>query len=122
MVRWIVDHPTIVSLLWLLLFSGPLYMCFRRSPNIPDIRYSEFFVAMVYTNNMMSIYQCASGILCLGDSTQIISMALSIIPLKQLSGYSYWRTFFKLVWAMALLVLPFLLLLGLIGGLIAVFS
>ena len=118
-VKWVVDHPTIVSLLWLLVFSGPLYWRFRRCPNIPDIRYSEFFVAMVYTNNMMSIYQCSCGILCLGDSSQVIAMALSIIPLKQLSGYSYWRTFFKIVGALALLVIPFILLMGLFGGLIA---
>ena len=119
--KWIVDHPTIVSLLWLVVFSLPLYRCFRHCPNIPDIRYSEFFVAMVYTTNMMSIYQCACGLLCLGDSSQVLVMVLSIIPLKQLSGYSYRRTFFKIVWAFMLLIVPFIFIAGLIGGLIAVF-
>lgn len=114
--EWITDHPTIVQLLWLLVFSGPLYLFFRRSPNIPDIRYSEFFVAMVYTTNMVSIYQCASGILCLGEGIEIEVYVLTLIPLKQLSGYSYKRTLGNVIMALALLTLAFILLCGFIVG------
>lgn len=118
--KWITDHPTIVQLLWLLVFSGPLYLFFHRSPNIPDIRYSEFFVAMVYTTNMVSIYQCIIEILCLDEGNEIMAYVLTLIPLKQLSGYSYKRTLGNVIMALVLLILAFILLCGLVVGSIAV--
>ena len=114
-VKWSNDHPTAVSLLWLLVFSGPLYLFFRRSPNYRDIRYPEFFVAMVYTTNMMSVYTIVCGLFCLGNSTQAACMLLSIIPLKQLSGYSYRRTLINIVTAFVLLIVTIVFLSVLFG-------
>ena len=39
-----------------LLFSGPFYLMFRHSPAIPDLRFSECFVAIVYITNMLLIF------------------------------------------------------------------
>ena len=49
-------NPAIFALLTLMMFSLPLYLFLRHSPNIPDMRYSEFAVALVYTSNAYSIY------------------------------------------------------------------
>jgi hypothetical protein len=104
------NHQTIILLLWLLIFSAPLYLFFRRCPNIPDIRYSEFFVAMVYTTNMMTILSIVFGLFCLGTQTELLSYILSLVPLKQLSGYSYKRTTFYVIAAFTLLIITVILI------------
>lgn len=108
--RWIFDHQTFFLFVWLLVLSGPLYLFFRRSPAIPDIRYSEFFVAMVYTTNMMSIVSVVGSFLCLNAyGWDGLCALLSIIPLKQLSGYSYRRTLLHIALAFSVLMLAIFL-------------
>ena len=55
--------PAIFWLVLLSVFSVPLYVLFRKSRNIPDLRFSELLVALVYTYDMMLIYQMAIGFL-----------------------------------------------------------
>ena len=93
--RWVNNHMTIVLLVLLLLFSGPLYFFFRHSPNIPDMRYSEFFVAIIYFSNMSNIYSIVASFFCMNIFYQSLLPVVAIIPLKQLSGYSYWQTIWK---------------------------
>lgn len=107
--EWIENHQTVFQLLWLLLFSVPLYLFFRHSPAIPDIRYSEFFVAMVYTSNLLFIASIACGLLCLSVGIEMLCYLLTIIPLKQLSGYSYKRTITNIILALVLLFVVSLL-------------
>lgn len=113
-VVWMTNHQTIVLLLWLLLFSGPLYLFFRHCPAIPDLRYSEFFVAMVYTNNMMTVFSTLCDFLCLGSALQLLVYLLSIIPMKQLSGYGWWRTLGNIMLAFVIVLFVIALLLALI--------
>ena len=108
--KWVLDHQTVLQLLWLLVFSAPLYLLFRHSPNIPDIRYSEFFVAMVYTTNLMTMASIVCGFLSMGTQWEILTTLLSIFPLKQLSGYSYKRTLLNVVAAFIILMLALILL------------
>ena len=101
---WMMKHQTLLLFVWLLVLAGPLYLFFRHSPAFPDIRLSEFFVAMVYTTNMMTIISAVCGILCLDVyGTESLCYLLSVIPLMQLSGYSFWRTLWKIVCAMTIL-------------------
>ena len=117
-VKWIFEHQTLIMFVWLLVLSGPLYLFFRHSPTFPDIRYSEFFVAMVYTTNMMTIISTAGSLLCLNSiHVESICYLLSVIPLKQLSGYSYWRTLFKIISAVVVLVIG-LCLIGFVGAIV----
>ena len=95
----------IAPLFWLLLLSGPLYFLFRHSPAFPTIRYSEFFVALVYTNNLLIIASIFCGLLCLGITVELLCCLLTLIPLKQLSGFSYLRTITNVVLAVALVAL-----------------
>ena len=98
---WIEQHSSLFVLAGLLLFSLPLYLLFRRSPAIPDLRLSECFVAMVYITDMILIYGIIPSLLCFSVKAEIyydlLSLLLAIIPIKQLSGYSYFSTIWRLV-------------------------
>ena len=106
--EWCNKHVSLVWLTGLLLFTVPLYMMFRHSPAIPDLRFSECFVAMIYITNMLLIYSIVpSLLLALGSKTdEVIStllLLLAIIPIKQFSGYSYWST----IWRLLVALIPF---------------
>ena len=104
-VSWLDNNQTIVQFLLLLVLSGPMYLLFRKNKKIPDIRYSELFVAMVYITNMMTIVNIIGGFFLPGNvSVKHLAYALSIIPLTQLFGYSYLKTLFKVVASFAILI------------------
>ena len=91
--RWAMNNQSFFQLICILLLSAPLYLLFRRSPAFPDMRLSECFVAMVYTSAMMAIISTAGGMLCLKPFfTNIVCFFACIISVKQLSGYSFWKT------------------------------
>lgn len=79
-------NPAIFSLLMLILFSWPLYFFLRRSPNIPDLRFSEFIVAIVYTSNSFSIFSMIGNLFNL-DIFKILSVFMIFVTLSQFSGY-----------------------------------
>lgn len=107
-INWCEQHLTILYLVCLLLFSVPLWLLFRHSPAIPDLRLSECFVAMVYITNMLIIYSIVPQLLCFSLKADIIysllTLLLPVIPVKQLSGYSYWNT----IWRMLVAIIPFI--------------
>ena len=111
---WIEQHSSLLVLAGLLLFSLPLYLLFRRSPSIPDLRLSECFVAMVYITDMILIYGIIPSLLCFSVKAEIyydlLSLLLAIIPIKQLSGFSYFSTIWRLVAAFIPFVIISLLL------------
>lgn len=84
--------PALFAFSLLLFLSGFLYMFFRHSPNIPDLSYSEFFVAIIYTTNMYTIFSIVFDFFCL-ERLGVYALSLTLIPLKQLSGYSWKRIF-----------------------------
>jgi len=102
---WMMKHISIVTIVFLLLFSGPLYLFFRKSPAYPNIRFSEFFVAMVYSMNMIDIFSIVTNFLCLNVFLDFFFLFLIIIPIKQLSGYSYWRTLLHFILSLMLFFL-----------------
>ena len=116
--NWVMDNQTIVNFLLLLVLSGPMYLLFRKNKKFPDVRYSEFFVSMVYITNMMTIIDIIGGFFLPGNSSvEILSSALSIIPLKQLYGYSYSKTLFKVCASFAILIIAAIILISIIVGL-----
>lgn len=87
------DKPAFFWLLLLFVLSLPLYLFFRKSPNIPDLRFSELLIAMVYTWGMHTIYEIVLTFFGVYDDTvSEVVLLLFIIPLKQLSGFKWWRT------------------------------
>ena len=105
--EWIDSHESFFMLILLLLFSWPLWLLFRHCPAIPDMRLSECIVAMVYISNMLTIYELIPAFLCFSLKAQvmidILCTLLFIIPIKQLSGYSYWHT----IWRVVAALIPF---------------
>ena len=106
--EWIDSHESFFILILLLLFSWPLWLLFRHCPAIPDMRLSECIVAMVYISNMLTIYDLIPLFLCFSLKAQvmieILFTLLFIIPIKQLSGYSYWHT----IWRVVAALIPFI--------------
>ena len=103
------NYPAINILLLLMLMSGLLYLFFRHSPNIPDLRYPEFFVALLYTTNMYTIYTIVFDFFCLSKLSSL-SIFLTIIPFKQFSGFSWWRTVLKFAVASVVMFVVLILL------------
>lgn len=115
-IRFLIDHQTVVELVWLLVLSLPLYVLFRNCPAIPDLYYTEFFVAMIYITNMMNIVSIVFSFFCVNlDIIGFISPILSIVALKQLCGYSYLRTILGLVASFAIITIAVLIIVVLVG-------
>ena len=107
---------SIFMLLTLMFLSGYLFLFFRHCPKIPDMRYAEFFIALLYTTNMYTIYTIVFDFFCL-ESLSRLSIFLTVIPLKQMSGYSWVRTILKTTFAsitmfMLLILIVVLAILG----------
>lgn len=83
-------YPSLFAFVMLVLYSGPLYLFFRKCPAIPDLRYSEHLVALVYTSNMYSLYQIFSSVTpgIISDILELMAVIMIFIALKQFSGYS----------------------------------
>lgn len=79
-------NPAIFSLLALMLFSWPLFFFLRKTPKIPDLRFSEFIIVLVYTSNTYSIFSIAGDLL---DSNilRLIAVIMVFVALHQFSGY-----------------------------------
>ena len=87
------SNPAFFWVAMLFVLSLPLYLFFRKCPNIPDLRFSELLIAMVYTWGMHTIYEIVLTFFGVYNSLiDEASLLLSIIPLKQLSGFKWWRT------------------------------
>ena len=108
--KWCDNHMSFVELILVLLFSWPLWLLIRHSPAIPDLRLSECFVAMVYISNMLTIYSLIPGFLCFSLKIDIIfsisTLILAVIAIKQMSGFSYLNT----IWRMIVALVPFFFL------------
>lgn len=102
-------NPAVFSLILLILFSMPSYIFFHSTPIIPDLRFSEFIVALVYTSNAYSIYSIAGNLLSLGI-LKIIAILMVFVSLKQLFGYKK-RQLFRYSILSTLLSLVFLIVL-----------
>jgi hypothetical protein len=115
-IRFVFDHQAIIELVWLLVLSLPLYVLFRNCPAIPDLYYTEFFVAMVYITNMMNIVSTFLSFFCVDlNINGFVSPLLSIIALKQLCGYSYLRTILGLIASFVIITIAVMISLALLG-------
>ena len=101
-------NPAIFALLTLMIFSLPLYLFFRRCPNVPDLRFSELVVALVYTSNTFSIYY-SIGILLHSGIIKLLAVLMVFVSLRQYSGYSKSRL-------LAFILLAFLTMVVILGA------
>lgn len=105
--EWSDQHQSFVTLIALLLFCVPLRLMLRRCPAMPGLHLSECFVAMVYITNMVMIYRIIPSLLCFPPSVEQnynrLTLILAVIAIKQLSGYSYKST----IWRVVMAFIPF---------------
>lgn len=114
-------YPAVFALLTLVLFSAPLFFFLRSAPNIPDLRYSEFLVALIYTSNMFSIYSIIGNLLDSG-LIRIIALLMIFIALKQFSGYSKLRVLRYLILTILISIVLFTLLMAIGTGIVYLVS
>lgn len=122
--EWTMKHISLVTIVFLLLFSVPLYLFFRKGPACPNITYSEFFVAVVYSMNMVEIVSIISNFLCLSFYLEMFYYLLIVIPVKQLTGYSYWSTLLRFLLALFVFLIVLFLsifVISLVGSMIYAF-
>ena len=120
---WCEQHSSFVILAGLLLFSLPLWLLIRRGPAISDLRLSECFVTMVYISNMLILYNIVPSLLCFSVKSEaiynLLTMLLIFIPVKQLSGYSYPGTVWRVL--VASIVFCFMIVLLFAAVILAIF-
>ena len=112
--------PALFRLTVMTATCGFYFILFRKSRKIGQLNYHEFFIAMVYMVNMANIYSIIFRFLGAPDWLIALPTVLYIIPLKQLSGYSWVTTIgrFLLTWIMiagAVISLFFLSIIILVG-------
>ena len=105
------NHTSVLVLILLMLYTWPLWLLIRHCPAIPDFRFSECFVAIIYIINMLLVYNIIPSLLCFSPKLEVkynlLTLLLVVIPIKQLSGYSYLNT----IWRVVFSVIPFVLML-----------
>ena len=95
--------PNLLSLTFIVLMSSFFYIFFRKSKTIAQLRFSEFFICMVYTANMLSIYETLMAFFCLPTTLVSLASVLTVIPLKQFSGFTWKRTILSMLGAFSLM-------------------
>ena len=108
-------YPAVFALMILIFSSTPLYLFMRRSPTIPNLRYSELVVALVYTSNTYSIYSIIGRISGFRIFS-LVALMMIVVTLKQFSGYSKKSLMLYIVLTF-LIILSVLLALTLLGRL-----
>ena len=68
-------------------------------------------MAIIYIINMLLVYNIIPSLLCFSPKVEmmynLLTLLLVVIPIRQLSGYSYLNTIWRVVFA----VIPFVLML-----------
>lgn len=107
--EWEQSHGALVNLAYLIPLTLLLYPFFRHCPNIPDMRLSEFFVAMVYITNLVTMIEIIISFFCLSSEFTLALMFVPIIPLKQFSGSGYIKCFVTLLLGLLLTMIIFII-------------
>ena len=110
-------NPSLFWLLMLAMLSAPLYPLFRKCPTIPDLRFSELIITLVYTYDMFALYNTIFTFLCIPDGFDDVVWLLPAIPLKQLSDFKWWRTILYLIFSY---IAVFVILVGMVLAIAAI--
>ena len=110
-------NESVFWLLMLALLSVPLYPLFRKNPAIPDLRFSELLITLVYTYDMFALYDIIFSFFCIPDGIDDVIYLLPAIPLKQLSGFKWWRTILYLLLSY---IAMFMILVGMLCAIAAI--
>jgi hypothetical protein len=115
-------NPALTGFLLLVLISAPLYLFFRHCPAVPDLRYSEHLVALVYTSNTYSIYRLLGEILPIGSGLfRLLAVIMVFISLSQFTGYRKRRLLRYILLTFLLCLVIFIIIIAIAAAIIGVF-
>ena len=112
-------NPALFSFLSLMILASPMYLLFRRCPAIPDLRFSEHIIALIYAANAYSIYQILAALIpieVLSGILQVLALIMLFVALKQFTGFSKRR----ILLYMSIGVLLFCLIVALISAIVII--
>ena len=99
-------YPSAVTLTYIVFFTVFFYIFFHKSRTIPNLSFPEFLIAMVFSANMLSIYEIVAQFLCIkSDAVNVGLLLTTAIPMKQLSGFSWFRTLLSMITAVLLMAI-----------------
>jgi len=112
---WREQYPTTYTLIIISLFTLFLYVFLRHSKTIPDLRFSELMIALVYIANMVSIYQIVMKFLCIETIwIDLVVIITYLLALKQFSGFGVLRIIGYIILAGLLFIFSLIILLWLL--------
>jgi len=116
------DNPSLTEIIMLFLLSGPWYLFLRNGPSYPGMHFSEFFVASVYSSNMISLYGIAVSFLGFDTIVQAVFPLLVVVPMRQLTGCTWARIILSLLLSVLLVLAAIALLISLVFFAMLVFK
>lgn len=108
------NSPALFQLGFMLYSSIFFYWFFRKTRFFGKLNFHEFFISMVYMLDMLTIYTIALRFLGLSSDVILLANVLYIIPLKQLTGYGWFKTSRRFICSVMCAALAFIMLLILI--------
>ncbi|MCH5318980.1 MAG: DUF3667 domain-containing protein [Paramuribaculum sp.] len=108
-----IDYPALYQIAFMLLTTVFYFILFRKSKIIGRFSFHEFFIAMIYISDMVGIYTCLFRFFGLSPIWITISGITYLIPLKQMTGYSWGKTIWRylLTWIMVLVAISIFIVL-----------
>ena len=121
--RWMMDmqqrYPNAIPLLAIGFLSLLVYAFFRKSRTIQNLRFSEALIAVVYCTSMTTIYSTLFTFFCLDSVYLLFAELMIVVPLKQLFGFSWWQTVWRVIASyLILLFLIFILVVAIVASII----
>lgn len=99
------DYPALFQLTFMLFTCGFFYLYFRKTRTIGTLSFHEFFIAQIYISNMVNIYTIVMRFFGLSALLIMFVGIMYIIPLKQLTGYTWRRTIWRYILTILTVVL-----------------
>lgn len=86
------NYPALFTVCFMFYASSFFYILFRKSKNLGKMKFHEFFLGMIYMTNMVTIYDIIIRFFGFPNEFMSLTYLTYIIPLKQMSGYGWWKT------------------------------
>lgn len=99
MLQWLNTHPDVLTLILLSFLIIPVHYIFRFAPRNARHTLPQGFFIQVFSTAMLLMMNMLYDITALGWVVVILTGALVFVTYKQLFGYGWWGTLWRLVLA-----------------------
>lgn len=113
-IKFSVDYPALFELVFMTFIGNFIFLLFRKTKTLGKLSFHEIIIALVYMVDMYLIYLCTVRFIGIPAQIVLFLSFLYIIPLKQLSGYSLFKTVWRALLSIILGFLSILLLLSVV--------